>query len=331
MQPEGKVSRIVIGVDEAGYGPNIGPLIVAATAWRVPHEITEKQLVASMADTFRPSPWSLGSDHIPLGDSKKLYTPATGLRSLEAGLLAMLGQIRPVPRRFDELLQNLGVGSEGGAAGRISGFAEWHMPQDLELPSQVEGHELTLLTEQAARELNKRGFELLDARARVVTEYEFNRAVAAYGSKGRLLSDVTMELTTELVGGFDGYPVEVFCDRQGGRKKYSSVLMQAMPNEWFDVLDEQDARSSYRRRRDPECVVHFSVGGDSFPATALASMIAKYLRERFMEILNRYWQLHLPNLQPTAGYPTDAKRFREAIASCADALGHSAEQWWRVC
>ncbi|MFO1065316.1 MAG: hypothetical protein U0892_15730 [Pirellulales bacterium] len=331
MQPEGKVSRIVIGVDEAGYGPNIGPLIVAATAWRVPYGITEKQLVASMADSFRPVPWSMGADHIPLGDSKKLYTPATGLRSLEAGLIAMLGQIHPVPQRFEEFLQSLGVGSEVGGVGRSSGFAEWHLPQDLKVPSHVEQEELAHLTEQAARELNKRGFELLDARARVVTEFEFNRAVAAYGSKGRLLSEVTMDLTKELVSSFDGFPVEVFCDRQGGRKKYSSVLMQAMPDEWFDVLGEQDARSSYRRRRDPECLVHFSVGGDSFPATALASMIAKYLRERFMEILNRYWQQHLPNLQPTAGYPTDAKRFREAIASCADALGHSAEQWWRVC
>ena len=26
---------LVIGTDEAGYGPNLGPLVVAATAWRV--------------------------------------------------------------------------------------------------------------------------------------------------------------------------------------------------------------------------------------------------------------------------------------------------------
>ena len=26
---------LVIGTDEAGYGPNLGPLVVAATAWQL--------------------------------------------------------------------------------------------------------------------------------------------------------------------------------------------------------------------------------------------------------------------------------------------------------
>ncbi len=61
--------------------------------------------------------------------------------------------------------------------------------------------------------------------------------------------------------------VEVFCDRQGGRKKYACVLMEAMPDDWFDTLREQPLRSTYRRQRTPELTFHFSVGGDSFPPT----------------------------------------------------------------
>ncbi len=76
---------------------------------------------------------------------------------------------------------------------------------------------------------------------------------------------------------------------------------------------------------------HFSVGGDSFAPTALASMTAKYLRERLMAGVNRYWQSHIADLQPTAGYPLDAKRFRSQIESTAAKLGHAVEQWWRVC
>ena len=29
---------ILIGMDEAGYGPNLGSLVVAATAWEVPDD-----------------------------------------------------------------------------------------------------------------------------------------------------------------------------------------------------------------------------------------------------------------------------------------------------
>src|SRR3954449_11018765 len=30
---------ILIGMDEAGYGPHLGPLVIAATAWHVPDEL----------------------------------------------------------------------------------------------------------------------------------------------------------------------------------------------------------------------------------------------------------------------------------------------------
>jgi ribonuclease HII len=32
---------ILIGMDEAGYGPNLGPLVVAATAWEVADEVSD--------------------------------------------------------------------------------------------------------------------------------------------------------------------------------------------------------------------------------------------------------------------------------------------------
>ena len=38
---------------------------------------------------------------------------------------------------------------------------------------------------------------------------------------------------------------------------------------------------------------------------ALASMLAKYLREVFMRQFNRFWLGHVDGLKPTAGYPGD--------------------------
>ena len=46
---------------------------------------------------------------------------------------------------------------------------------------------------------------------------------------------------------------------------------------------------------------------------ALASMTSKYLRELFMELLNRYWAARIAGLAPTAGYYADGKRFLTEI------------------
>ena len=50
---------------------------------------------------------------------------------------------------------------------------------------------------------------------------------------------------------------------------------------------------------------------------ALASMLAKYIRELHMVALNRFWAARVPNLAPTAGYPADAGRFVRQISAAA--------------
>ncbi|MFM8709140.1 MAG: hypothetical protein ACKOHK_13950, partial [Planctomycetia bacterium] len=44
---------LLIGTDEAGYGPNLGPLVVAATAWRIAGapEAADATLAAAFAAT----------------------------------------------------------------------------------------------------------------------------------------------------------------------------------------------------------------------------------------------------------------------------------------
>ena len=68
--------------------------------------------------------------------------------------------------------------------------------------------------------------------------------------------------------------------------------------------------------------------GDS-AAVALASMACKYLREVCMRQFNRFWLTHVPGLKPTAGYPTDAKRFYDAIRPAMGQLGLAEEAVWR--
>jgi hypothetical protein len=68
--------------------------------------------------------------------------------------------------------------------------------------------------------------------------------------------------------------------------------------------------------------VSFSVDCESlsFPV-ALASMLSKYLREVHMTLFNRFWKEHRANLEPTAGYATDARRFLQDILEVRRRLG----------
>ena len=332
MLTANKQGRIVVGVDEAGYGPNIGPLVIAATTWRVPREITETAFAELLQEHFSTEPWSEGCQHVPLGDSKQLYTPAVGLRTLEAGLLALLDQLTHVDHQrfsgFGCVLER--IARSAAAPWRADELA-WYSRLPTALPVALPAEEIARLACLARERLSEWGIELLSVQAKIVTESTFNRLMEKFGSKGRLLSTVTMQLIGEVLPSYEHCTIEVFCDRQGGRKKYSCVLLEAMPDDWFDTLDESPHRSSYRRQRDPELKFHFSVGGDSFPPTALASMTAKYLRERLMSAINDFWSEHVADLKPTAGYPNDSKRFRKQIEPVADRLGHAVEDWWRVC
>ena len=101
------------------------------------------------------------------------------------------------------------------------------------------------------------------------------------------------------------------------------MLAEHFP-EWFiEIRGEGRQRSSYRfgpaDRRVEFC---FRVGAESCLPAALASMASKYLRELAMRAFNDFWRRHVPDLQPTAGYPQDAKRFRADIAEAMQALAH---------
>ena len=63
---------IVAGVDEAGYGPLLGPLVVTGVAFRVPDAVAE----ASLWDVLRGSVTRRASAkdlRLPILDSKRLY------------------------------------------------------------------------------------------------------------------------------------------------------------------------------------------------------------------------------------------------------------------
>ena len=79
---------IIIGTDEAGYGPNLGPLLIAATVWRVPDEQLDGDLYQLLAPVVGAS--VKDDSRLVIADSKELYKPQGSLERLEQGLLAAI-------------------------------------------------------------------------------------------------------------------------------------------------------------------------------------------------------------------------------------------------
>ena len=80
---------IICGVDEAGYGPTLGPLVMTACALRVPDGPGGPDVWEILADWVARSPVRRET-RLVVADSKKMYSPATGLWRLEETVLAFL-------------------------------------------------------------------------------------------------------------------------------------------------------------------------------------------------------------------------------------------------
>ncbi len=115
----------------------------------------------------------------------------------------------------------------------------------------------------------------------------------------------------------------VVVDRQGGRVHYRQDLQQAYPDAAIRIVAETTALSRYRLDRPgSRLTVSFVREAETrHLPVALASMLAKYVRELFMLRLNRFFHGHLPEVRPTAGYVQDARRYLAEIDPVIARLG----------
>lgn len=296
----------VVGIDEAGYGPNLGPLVQAAVALPLPDD--------------DPGGWEhlrgrvrrcheKDDGRLLIDDSKKVNVGPKGLAKLERGLIAL---DRPPAGPLGDWLGAVGL---PGVTDDLA-VEQWYAA-DLPLPLQPCGLPLGLGCVVGVK---------------VVTAPVFNAVVTASGSKATLLTLGLFDLLTATrKAAPTDRPVHVLCDKQGGRNFYAPLLQEAFPDGWVIAEAESAGESRYRvSELGREAVVTFRPRADADSvAVALASMLAKYVREVCMRQFNAFWAAHIPGIKPTAGYPVDAKRFYAEIRPAMDRLGIPPEAVWR--
>jgi hypothetical protein len=324
-----------VGVDEAGYGPNLGPLVMTAV-------IAEDRTRAGdhRSDTPAPDLWRdlrgtidrAGGERgrLWVDDSKAILRGGKGRDRLEAGCLAVLEAVGVTPpRSLADFLNALGAGSTDEIE-----LTRWIDAEAEEPRCLTHGLRAGAPRSPVVDALVPAGkdWRIVGLRTAVVGPARFNAGLVQTGSKAKVHFAAFRELL-HLAWGLaaDGMPTHLEGDKHGGRHFYLEPLVEALPGTWIERGVEGPALSRYAVR-DPgrDLTVSLSPRADgSNGLVALASMVSKLVREVWMDAFNEFWARRIDGLRPTAGYPLDATRYRREIEPLATELGLRPAAWWR--
>jgi hypothetical protein len=272
-----------------------------------------------------------------VADSKQVYSPARGLAALEKSVLAalhtsfhsqhglalalnlksLLGLLCPTDR-LD--LQQAELDSEAWYRGNT------------DLPVAADRTGLTTAIECLRDACRECGVVIGVCRSVVVCASRFNDLTDSCDSKAATLAYGLILLLRESMANAHGDDaVDFLIDKHGGRNQYGAMLTQALAA-GFVWGREEGAERSYYEVEGLDRPVHITVQPradlEHF-SVALASMVSKYVREALMAEFNAFWQGHVAELKPTAGYPGDSSRFFEQIRPAMQTLGLCERQVWR--
>lgn len=298
----------LIGIDEAGYGPLLGPLVVSASVLEMPEAHLAANhwdlLCAAVADSKKHL-----RGRLLIADSKKAYHRKDGIGGLQRTALAVLASIdelSPCPATAEEFLRAV---------------CPECLKRLLEYPwyRQFAAHALETAPDHSVavaclkNTLISRQMRFGGVYTRCADVRYLNQRFAVVKNKSRVLFTEVCGLihTIYQKHASPAAPLQFLIDRQGGRADYSRELMRMFPQFELTVLKMDNRVSSYELAGSNGAMrVHFAVGADGkYLLVSLSSMISKFVRELCMHHLNTYFTSTYPDLEPTAGYWTDGQRF----------------------
>lgn len=324
------MAMVLAGIDEAGWGPTLGPFCVGLSVFSLPGADPgpAPDLWDMLAAGICKEPGRAGATdrkgRTAIADSKdlKLSNSAKSVHPLihlERGVLAFERLRTGVfPATDAALFESLGVTPDAPAC--YAGDAR-------AIPVSMTPGELSLAAAKIEAAATGASVKLAELRVDVTWEPAFNVAVRERGNKAdAALASLCRHLrhvwerwgaTTDAAG--EPSRLGIACDRLGGRVAYGEVLSLMLPDATVETIEETPARSRYvlsRAGASPRRagIVFLSEGESAHLPVALASMAAKYVRELSMARFNDHWRaayrdLTGGDLKPTAGYALDARRW----------------------
>lgn len=306
-----------MGIDEAGYGPILGPLVASAAAFEVPAGAADQCLWRTLERSVSRMA-SCRDGRIAILDSKKLYQRKEGLGKLEKSVLSVVLSSLDAPPDLRGLLGLLCP----EVLNRLGDYP-WYREANPSLPFHADAGAIRIAAGLIKRDLSAQEIRFAGCWSEVMLEGQYNRLVNQTRNKAVVLFGLVLRLIQRVSEAYPRHELRIFVDKQGARGHYGQPLMQAFQERNLKVLEETDDESAYELVTGPsKWRVWFNQSGEEkHLPIALSSLISKYVRELLMACFNAYWSKQVPDLKSTAGYYQDGLRFLNAIRPHVRRLG----------
>ncbi len=312
---------VFVGIDEAGFGPILGPLVVSSSAFSLPHNLIGTDLWQILRRSLAQKRKHLAG-RLLITDSKKAYSRSLGTKHLERTVLACLKCLGREPCTLTELIALLCP----DCLARLSDYPWYKEAGNCQLGA--EPADIKLASAVLNDDLSANGIKLLDLKSCCLDVGHYNKMVDSVKNKARVLFTATSRLIKSAFDEFGGDELQIVVDRQGGRVRYRANLQRMFEGMELQILSENPAASSYELAAGGRKMrLHFVVGADErYLPVSLASMVSKYLRELLVANINRYFTGFHSDLKPTAGYWKDGLRFIEDLKTNIPHVEYNREQ-----